>query len=76
LIANLFGPNRRSAGRATLLASSVRERFERERANFVRFEKLEASVREAIVAEQLERSLILPPDVFGPASRDDRVQNR
>ncbi len=28
-------------------------------------------MREAIVAEQLERSLILPPDVFGPMPTSD-----
>lgn len=28
-------------------------------------------MREAIVAEHLERSLILPPDVFGPAPTTD-----
>ncbi len=36
-----------------------------------RLAPLEASVREAIVAEQLERSLILPPEVFGPAPTTD-----
>jgi hypothetical protein len=32
---------------------------------------LEATVREAIVAELLDRSLILPPDVFGPSPTTD-----
>jgi hypothetical protein len=32
---------------------------------------VEAIVREAIVAEQLERSLILPPEVFGPSPTTD-----
>jgi Peptidase family M28 len=36
-----------------------------------RLARLEASVREAIAAEQLERSLILPPDVFGPIPTTD-----
>jgi len=36
-----------------------------------RLARLEASVRDAIVAEQLERSLILPPDVFGPIPTTD-----
>ncbi len=36
-----------------------------------RLAPLEASVREAIVAEQLERSLILPPEVFGPIPTTD-----
>ena len=36
-----------------------------------RLAPLEAGVREAIVAEQLERSLILPPEVFGPIPTTD-----
>ncbi len=36
-----------------------------------RLAPLEAIVREAIAAEQLERSLILPPDVFGPIPTTD-----
>ena len=36
-----------------------------------RLARLEASVRKAIVAEQLERSLILPPEVFGPIPTTD-----
>ena len=36
-----------------------------------RLAPVEAIVREAIVAEQLERSLILPPDVFGPMPTSD-----
>ncbi len=36
-----------------------------------RLASVEASVREAIVAEQLERSMILPPDVFGPSPTTD-----
>ncbi|MGA7871481.1 MAG: M28 family peptidase [Candidatus Binatus sp.] len=36
-----------------------------------RLAPVEAMVREAIVAEQLERSLILPPDVFGPMPTSD-----
>ena len=36
-----------------------------------RLAPLEASVREAIVAEQLERSLILPPEIFGPIPTTD-----
>ncbi len=36
-----------------------------------RLAPLEAVVREAIVAEQLERSTILPPNVFGPAPTTD-----
>ncbi|HEY6420420.1 MAG TPA: M28 family peptidase [Candidatus Binataceae bacterium] len=36
-----------------------------------RLAPIEAIVREAIVAEQLERSLILPPDVFGPMPTSD-----
>ena len=36
-----------------------------------RIERLEATVREAIAAEQLERSLILPPNVFGPMPTTD-----
>jgi Zn-dependent M28 family amino/carboxypeptidase len=36
-----------------------------------RIASVEAIVREAIVAEQLERSLILPPDVFGPMPTSD-----
>lgn len=32
---------------------------------------LEAAVREAIAAEQLDRSLILPPDIFGPMPTTD-----
>ena len=36
-----------------------------------RLAPLEASVREAIVAEQLGQSLILPPEVFGPIPTTD-----
>ncbi|HKN13830.1 MAG TPA: M28 family peptidase [Candidatus Binatus sp.] len=36
-----------------------------------RLAPLEAIVREAIVAEQLECSLLLPPDVFGPMPTSD-----
>ena len=36
-----------------------------------RLAPVEASVREAIAAEHLERSMILPPDVFGPAPTTD-----
>ena len=36
-----------------------------------RIERLETTVREAIAAEQLDRSLILPPDVFGPMPTTD-----
>ena len=36
-----------------------------------RSERLEATVREVIAAEQLERSLILPPDVFGSMPTTD-----
>ena len=36
-----------------------------------RLASLEAIVREAVVAEHLERSLILPPDVFGPSPTTD-----
>ncbi len=36
-----------------------------------RLARLEDIVREAIVAEQLERSMILPPDVFGPMPTSD-----
>jgi hypothetical protein len=36
-----------------------------------RLKPLEATVREAIAAERLERSLIIPPDVFGPAPTTD-----
>jgi hypothetical protein len=36
-----------------------------------RLARLESVVREAIVAEQLARSLILPPDVFGPMPTSD-----
>lgn len=36
-----------------------------------RLARLEAIVREAIVAERLERSLVLPPDVFGPMPTSD-----
>ncbi len=36
-----------------------------------RLAPLEEIVREAIVAEQLERSMILPPDIFGPMPTSD-----
>jgi len=36
-----------------------------------RLASLEAIVREAVVAEHIERSLILPPDVFGPSPTTD-----
>jgi len=36
-----------------------------------RLAPVEAIVREAIVSEQLERSLILPPDIFGPMPTSD-----
>lgn len=36
-----------------------------------RLEPVEAAVREAIAAERLERSLILPPTVFGPMPSTD-----
>ncbi|HYB92226.1 MAG TPA: M28 family peptidase [Candidatus Binataceae bacterium] len=36
-----------------------------------RLGRLQSSVRDAIVAEQLDRSLILPPDVFGPIPTTD-----
>jgi hypothetical protein len=36
-----------------------------------RLASIEATVRQAIVAERLERSLIVPPDVFGPMPTSD-----